>query len=208
MEYFVTLAGDTPKNLLLDGVDASWNRIPGGEGIAQQIDQLIAKAKVDEIHSLIPDMIVLKKRIEALPASTLRNRKVKQINDWVIKAAGIHLNATTNTGIIAQGDSVKIKTEFIARAPIQIKNLHISLAEKDSLLAASIQSYKKYGFTRSIVANQAISQPYWFKKTKAIGHFEVDDQQKIGQSFVDPAILVKAEFSIDGSLFSMEKSVE
>ncbi len=208
MEYFVTLAGDTPKNLLWDGVDVSWNRISGGEGIAQQIDQLIAKAKVDEIHSLIPDMIVLKKRIEALPASTLRNRKVKQINDWVIKAAGIHLNATTNTGIIAQGDSVKIKTEFIARAPIQIKNLHISLAEKDSLLAASIQSYKKYGFTRSIVANQAISQPYWFKKTKAIGHFEVDDQQKIGQSFVDPAILVKAEFSIDGSLFSMEKSVE
>lgn len=208
MEYFVTLGGDTPKNQLWDGVDVSWNRIPGGEGIGEQIDLLIAQAKVDEIHRLIPDMIGLKNRIEALPASNLRNRKVKQINDWVIKAAGIHLNATTNTGVIAQGDSIKIKTEFIARAPIQIKNLKISLPEKDSLLASTVQAYKKYGFTRSILANQEISQPYWFKKTKAVGHFEVEDQQKIGQSFVDPAMIVKAEFNILGSTFTIEKSVE
>ena len=40
IEPFVLLDGDTANNDLLDGVDTTWNRVPGGAGIARSIDEI------------------------------------------------------------------------------------------------------------------------------------------------------------------------
>jgi hypothetical protein len=131
-----------------------------------------------------------------------------KIDAWVVQAAGIYLSATTTQGIIATGERLNIKTEFIVRAPISVENVAVSFAGQDTTFAGKIQPYKKYPLQRNISASTSITQPYWIQETKATGHFNVSDQQKIGQAKVDPAYTAKATFSIQGEEFSVERPVQ
>jgi hypothetical protein len=120
----------------------------------------------------------------------------------------MYVGATTTQGIVALGEKLPIKTEFIVRAPISVDNVTISFAGVDSTFGGKIEPYKKYPFNRSITASAPITQPYWIQEAKATGHFNVSNQQKIGQAKVDQAFTVKAVFHIQGEEFSVEKPVQ
>ena len=205
-EYFATLGGDAPKEYLWDGVDTSWNRV--NPTIDALILHIIKAYNPENPYESIPGLISLRKSIQALPSSPWTQKKLAEINAWIVNAAGIYLGATTSQGIVAVGEKLPIKTEFIVRAPIQVENVKISFAGMDSTIKGTLEPYKKYPFNRSITASAPITQPYWIQETKATGHFNVSDQQKIGQAKVDPAYTAKATFMIQGEEFSLEKPVQ
>jgi LmbE family N-acetylglucosaminyl deacetylase len=205
-EYFATLDGDAPKEYLWDGVDATWNRV--NPSIDALIVPIIKAYNPEKPYESISDLLGLKKAIKALPSSPWTLKKIAEIDTWVVQAAGIYLSATTTQGIIASGERLNIKTEFIVRAPISVENVAVSFAEQDTTFAGKIQPYKKYPLQRSILASTSITQPYWIQETKSTGHFNVSDQQKIGQAKVDPAYTAKATFSIQGEEFSVERPVQ
>lgn len=205
-EYFATLDGDAPKEYLWDGVDATWNRV--NPSIDALIVPIIKTYNPEKPYESISALIGLKKAIKALPASPWTQKKINEIDAWVVQAAGIYLSATTTQGIIATGERLNIKTEFIVRAPISVENVAVSFAGQDTTFAGKIQPYKKYPLQRSIKASAAISQPYWIQQTKSTGHFNVADQQKIGQAKVDPAYTATAKFHIQGEEFSLERPVQ
>ena len=205
-EYFATLAGDAPKDNLWDGVDATWNRV--NSNIDALITPIIQAYNPAKPYESISALIGLKKAIKALPASSWTQKKIVEIDAWVVQAAGIYLGATTTQGIIATGEKLNIKTEFIVRAPISVENVAVSFAGQDTTFTGKIQPYRKYPLQRSILASASITQPYWIQETKSTGHFNVADQQKIGQAKVDAAYTAKATFSIQGEEFSIERPVQ
>lgn len=205
-EYFATLGGEAPKEFLWDGVDASWNRV--NSNIDALITPIIKAYNPAKPYESISALINLKKSIQALPKSPWTEKKLNEINTWVVNAAGIYLGATTSQGIVAVGEKLPIKTEFIVRAPIQVEKVQISFAGMDSTIHGTLEPYKKYPFHRVITASAPITQPYWIQETKTTGHFNVSDQQKIGQAKVDPAYTAKATFLIQGEVFSLEKPVQ
>ncbi|UAJ14839.1 PIG-L family deacetylase [Aquirufa lenticrescens] len=205
-EYFATLGGDAPKEYLWDGIDASWNRV--NPTIDALIEPIIKAYNPAKPYESISALISLKKSIQALPSSPWTQKKINEINAWIVNAAGIYLGATTSQGIVAVGEKLPIKTEFIVRAPIRVENVKISFAGIDSTIKGTLEPYKKYPFNRSITASAPITQPYWIQEAKATGHFNVSDQQKIGQAKVDPAYTAKATFMIGGEEFSLEKPVQ
>ncbi|MHA8089239.1 PIG-L family deacetylase [Aquirufa antheringensis] len=205
-EYFATLGGEAPKEFLWDGVDVSWNRV--NPNIDALITPIINAYNPAKPYESISALINLKKSIQALPKSPWTEKKLNEINTWVVNAAGIYLGATTSQGIVAVGEKLPIKTEFIVRAPIQVEKVQISFAGMDSTIHGTLEPYKKYPFHRVITASAPITQPYWIQEAKATGHFNVSDQQKIGQAKVDPAYTAKATFLIQGEVFSLEKPVQ
>ena len=205
-EYFATLAGDAPKENLWDGVDATWNRV--NSNIDALIIPIIQAYNPAKPYESISALVGLKKAIKALPSSSWTQKKIAEIDAWVVQAAGIYLGATTTQGIIATGEKLNIKTEFILRSPISVENVAVSFAGQDTTFGGKIQPYKKYPLQRSILASASITQPYWIQETKSTGHFNVSDQQKIGQAKVDPAYTAKANFSIQGEEFSVERPVQ
>lgn len=205
-EYFATLEGEAPKEFLWDGVDATWNRV--NPSIDALITPIIKAYDPTKPYESISALINLKKSIKSLPASAWTQKKIAEIDAWIVNAAGIYLGATTTQGITAYSEKLPIKTEFIVRSPVNVENVTISFAGIDSTIAGKIQPYKKYPFIRSITASAAITQPYWIQQTKSTGHFNVKDQQKIGQAKVDPAYIASAKFSIQGEEFSVEKPVQ
>ena len=205
-EYFATLVGDAPKEFLWDGIDATWNRVNGS--IDALILPIIQAYQPEKPYESIPALISLKKSLKSLPSSPWTQKKIAEIDAWVINAAGIYLGATSTQGIVAIGEKIALKSEFIVRSPISVEKLTISMAGIDSTFSGKMQAYQKYTFNRILTASAPITQPYWIKEAKATGHFNVSDQQKIGQANVDPAYTAKASFFIQGEEFSVEKTVQ
>jgi LmbE family N-acetylglucosaminyl deacetylase len=207
-EYFQTLAGIAPKKSIDEGVANHWQSSAAGAEIERMISLVIRNFDVQKPYLSIPDMIQVRRAINKLGDSYLQSKKIKQIDEWIVQAAGIHFAGNTNRGTVAQGDPLGIKMEFIVRSPIHVGNLRVSVGEKDTLFKANIIPYTRMNWSSNQIVRQSITQPYWLVHTKETGHFVVKDQSKIGQAAPDPAIYVQAQFTIEGEQIQVNRSVQ
>src|SRR5207237_10146129 len=80
IEPFVLLAGDAATNDLLDGVDTTWNRVPGGAEIARSIDAAIARLNGHEAGTNVSALLAITRRLCALPADPVVSDKREQLD--------------------------------------------------------------------------------------------------------------------------------
>ncbi len=77
IEPFVLLAGEPATRDLLDGVDTTWNRVPGGAEIARLIDEAIASFNAQDAAASVPALLAIRRRLAALPADPRRERQAR-----------------------------------------------------------------------------------------------------------------------------------
>lgn len=207
-EYFVTLAGDSPKSTIHDGVNTSWARIKNGQSIQEDLDQIIQRYKMDQPYLSVEAMIQLKKKIDQISDTFWKKKKLEEINQWIVQASAIYFSSTTDKGMIAKSDTLKVKHEFIVRTPIKIEKLTIKTLNSDTTFSAKIESSKKINWYKNIVVGNKISQAYWLEKNRQKGYFGNENPEKIGQPDVDPALISRATFRILGEEFYIEKAVQ
>src|SRR5437870_3663368 len=63
IEPFVLLAGDAATNDLLEGVDTTWNRVPGGAEIARSTDEAIATFNAQDAAAGVPALLAIRRRL-------------------------------------------------------------------------------------------------------------------------------------------------
>jgi len=76
----VLLAGDAATNDLFDGVDTTWNRVPGGAKIARSIDEAIAKFIAQDAAARVRALLVVRHRLAALPVDPMVSDKREQLD--------------------------------------------------------------------------------------------------------------------------------
>ncbi len=52
----------------MDGIDTTWNRVPGGAEIGQQADEIIARFNPQDPAASVPALLKLRSTLAALPA--------------------------------------------------------------------------------------------------------------------------------------------
>ncbi|MHA8049746.1 PIG-L family deacetylase [Aquirufa sp. ROCK-SH2] len=207
-EYFVTLAGDSPKRSIDDGINTSWARIENGQSIQEDLDNVIQRFNMDQPYLSIEAMVNLKKKIQGISDTFWKKKKLEEINQWIVQASGISFSSTTDKGMIAKSDTFKVKHEFIVRTPVKIENLTIKTGGIDTTIRTKIEPYKKINWIKNIQVGNKISQAYWLEKSREKGHFGNENPEKIGQADVDPALMSRATFRILGEEFHLEKAVQ
>jgi LmbE family N-acetylglucosaminyl deacetylase len=205
-EYFTTLGGETPQIHLWDGVENHWQEI--GESLEKQIDQIISEFNAENPSASIPALVNFRKSLSKSSNTFWQTKKIKQIDAWIVQAAGIHFASTTNQGTIARGDTLQIKSEFILRSKLPIFDVKLSLAGKDTTFSGAVNAYQKLQWLRKIPVNQSITQPYWLADAKSVGHYQVKDTQKIGQADADPALSIQASFLVGDQRITVSRPVQ
>jgi len=207
IEYFQTLKGDTPKNKIYDGIDVTWNRVEGGKAIDDQINEIISSYQFAKPEASIEKMVELRKMVNKLNDSFWKAKKVKQIDDWILKAGVIYFAGTSTSGDIAIGDRFKVKTELILRSETPIQQIQLKVANKDTLLT-QIKPYQKLIWNQNVQAPNTITQAYWLEKPRSVGYFANENPAKIGQADVDPAMEVHLSFTLFGEQFHYAKGIK
>ncbi|MBU3743562.1 MAG: PIG-L family deacetylase, partial [Sediminibacterium sp.] len=132
LEYFSHVAGDPIKNDLMDGVDITWSRIPGGTVIQEQVNQLIRQFNFEQPEASVPALVKLYTSIQGLPESNWRTKKMQEVQQLVEACSAIFAEVTTQQEYAVQGESVTASFFFNKRKPVQATLKYIQLPSLDS----------------------------------------------------------------------------
>ena len=213
-EYFATVAGDTPKSDLMDGVETGWNRTAGFGvldrlQLAERINRLINGFSYEHPEKSVPDLASLYKNLAATNGLSpyWQTQKLKELSELIRACSGLYFEATAGVPYVAAGDSLRININVINRG-----GLHISgtvVRPFDYQLPAPLPANQLVSYTQTIFVpvNMPVSQPYWLEKGLNEGHFIVDDQSLIGLPESPSAYEMTVSVDIDNQVFHFSTPV-
>ncbi len=200
--------GEIPKSIF-DGIDVSWNRIPGGSAIGIKVDALERSFDFKDPSKSIPQLMALYKSIQALPDSYWKRIKVEECEALIKNCLGLFLEARTNKFIVSPGQELLINLEVINRSKINVVMSDVYVTGIDSIL--SFNELLKYNQVLlkefPITIPEKLSIPYWLSDTPTEGLYNVSNQQKRGLPADPPPIVANAKFLIEGEPFTFEVPV-
>ncbi len=201
LEYFEHLEGKEAENSLFDDVDFTWKRIEGGEKIEALIQTIIQSYEVAHPEKSIVKLVELKKAVLNLKDEFWRIKKKNEIDALIKDCAGLYLEAKTNDYWAANGDSVKVNFELIARNFEGLKLKRIVLHQNNQVeeLDLLLKLNQENELNRTyFIDDFEESQPYWLKEQGTLGTYKVDEQLLIGTPENFPALSFSVDVEIDG----------
>lgn len=204
-ENFKTTGGTAPAASLLDHVNTSWARLPGGEAISKQVSQLIQQYDLLHPERSVPALVSLYKQINALPDQPWKTQKLREVQELLIQCSGLYLEAFTRVPTAVQGDELKVQVAAINRlgAEVVLDKVVIGAASIDLNTPLRTNVNLDQTATIRIPKTYPLTQPYWLREKMAEGYFQVSDMQKIGQPDVDPAYTAGFSVTINGLALSI-----
>ncbi len=217
-EYFVTIAGDTAKTDLMDGIVTDWTRVNAeGASVKEAINKIIQQYDFEHPEKSVSSLVELYKKVQGLSFPNIWwYQKKKEIEDLIIECSGVFVEATTEVEYAVPGEKLTINLFLNKRnnVDLQLGKVLLNTADEksyDTTINLKTVANNNFSFTKTFIVPESkpVSQPYWLIKPLAdIGNFVVDDQNMVGKSNSDPAFTAKFDFNIGGISFLVERPVQ
>ena len=201
-ESFQLLAGEPAKSDIFDGVDTTWNRIPGGAAIGPAIEKIIAKFNPQDPAASVPDLLALRSQLAALPASRLVDIKRRELDQVLQNCVGLSFETTVANAEVVPGETVALHHAATVRSGVPVKWLGVRYPSISKDASDPIELHANQAAVReskqTIPADTPLSQPYWLREPSAIGTYHVADPTLIGRPENPPAFPIEQVFEIGG----------
>jgi LmbE family N-acetylglucosaminyl deacetylase len=206
-ESFQLLAGEPAKSDIFEGVDTTWNRVPGGAAVGPAIEKIIAKFNPQDPAASIPDLLALRSQLASLPSSKLVDIKRRELDQVLQNCVGLSFESTVSNAEVVPGETVALHHAATVRSDVPVKWLgvhypSISKDTSDQIELHANQAVVREG-KQTIPADTPLSQPYWLREPSAIGTYHVADPTLIGRPENPPAFPIEQVFEIGGQKLTL-----
>lgn len=202
MESFSLLGGEPATKDILDGVDATWNRVPGGGEIGTQADALIAAYKPANPSASVPAILKLRARLATLPDDPLVLEKRGDLDRILQSCLGLTVQTTVSQAEVVPGESFTVHHTVSVRSAIPVKWVSVQYPISRTNQIPNIDLKQGETVTRESIQNvpdkTPSSQPYWLKEEPTAGMFQVGNPLLIGRPENPPAFPIALAFSVGG----------
>ncbi len=198
-EYFLPIDGTPAEHSLFDGIDLTWNRIPGGIKVGETVQRAEKEFDPEHPEKIVPVLLKAYSELNLLKNNYWVPVKKKELADLIKDCAGISLEAEAPDYSAVPGQSIKINSSIIDRTgyPFTLKRIKIDYCPDNNELNYKLEDNKLFSSSSEIEipSDMPYSQPYWLKEKQSEGDYKVSSQLLIGQPENKPA--VSAEFSLE-----------
>jgi LmbE family N-acetylglucosaminyl deacetylase len=217
-EYFTTIAGDTARTSLMEGITTDWSRISvAGKSIEQLIQQIIHQFNFIQPSASISELVKLYQQIKSHSYDGIwKEQKLKEVESLIVACAGLVVEATTEAEYGVPGE--KLGMQFLvnkrSEAAIQLNKVQLSTfssVEYDTSINKPLQNNTNFtiNYSHLVSIDQPISQPYWLAAPmKDMGTFDVSNYQLIGRANSYAPLTAQFDFTINGVDFTVTKPVQ
>ena len=204
IDYLQHVEGDPAKSGLFDGIDTSWNRVPGGQKVGQMLTEILKSYDPQHSSKSISKLIAVYAELLTLDESYWRNLKKEELGRIIQSCAGLWIEAIADDFSASPGDNIQIKTTIVNRSNFPFKLQEISFPGVSSGSAIDLLLKNNDPVvvekTVSLPKDFPISQPYWLKATPQKGIFSIQDQKIIGLAENPPSLYAKMIIAANGTL--------
>lgn len=209
-ESFRTTSGTAPTADIMDEVDLTWKRVPGGELIAQKIDQLIASFDLLRPERSVEGLVALYNALKNLPDHYWKEQKLKEVQRLIEQCSGLFIDVTSPAQYAVKTDSIRMNFSLNNRLGTSAELKKIQVDQFDTSFSKVLEKNKNFNFPKTVYVPETkrITQPYWLENKMEEGYFNVTDQLLIGQPDVTPAYEAKIQLSIFNEPFTFTVPVK
>ncbi|AWG22228.1 LmbE family protein [Flavobacterium faecale] len=186
LEYLEPINGlkSNSKNDIFDGIDTSWNRVPGGKPVGVLISKIIKNYNYNRPDLSIPNLVKAYEMIQLLDETHWKTIKSEEIKNCIINCAGLYLEAVSNQPTATAGETLQLTLEAINRseAKVELESVTTYPDQKSTTqnIALTNNLDRKFKVAMTIPANTEATQPYWLKEPGTLGMYAVKNQENIG----------------------------
>ena len=182
----VVAAGEPATRDIFDGIDITWNRLPGGAAVAGILKEAVASFVPEQPEKTIPLLVKARPLVAAIkdPWAEL---KLKELDEAIALCAGLWLDASADRSTVVPGAELQVSVEAINRSrfPLvltgeKLEGMAGAPAEEFAPVALAYNQPDRRSLKITIPQDQPYSQPYWLEKPNDGFTFTVDDQRMIG----------------------------
>ena len=210
---FVVQDGAPASRDLFDGVDLTWNRVPGGERVAPLLDQALREYDPEHPEASLPMLLRVHGVLATMGTDPLVLQKRAELVDLLRSCAGIWLEATATGPSVTPGGTLRLQSTILGRVPTPLE------VERVELLRGGVEPEVLSQKNRSsfLMVNRAItdtfnlpvpldlepSQPYWLRRATGGDWTDAPDPLLIGTPENLPRLAVKFWLRANGEHFQL-----
>jgi LmbE family N-acetylglucosaminyl deacetylase len=210
---FGLVAGEPSSKDLFDGIDTTWNRLPGGAAVGPILEAAIRNFEPAHPEKAIPALALARPLIAAI-ADPLAKIKLAELDETIALCAGLFVEAQAQQAQVSPGGQLSITTTVLNRSTAEVsldggrvegiwnEPLEIKPAKLGHNQSARVQ------FDHTVPPGQAYSQPYWLVKPPAGDVYQVDDQRLVGLADTPPVLQMRLRLTVDGAPIEVVRAVQ
>lgn len=175
---------------IMDGIDTTWSRVPGGAEIGKQADEIIAQFDTNNPSASVEALLKLRGNLAALAASPLVDLKRKLLDKILQECLGLTVATTVPQAEVVAGEPLKLNftVNLASNQPVHWTGIRFPVTGREISLPdnAPMGNETNHGrltseATETLPATLPLSEPYWLREEPATGMFRVDDPKLIGR---------------------------
>jgi LmbE family N-acetylglucosaminyl deacetylase len=201
-ESFRLLDGEPATNDILDGVDTTWNRLPGGKEIDRSTGAIIAAFNPRDPSASVPALLKVRGLLAAFPADQVVDEKRGQLDRILQACLGLSVETTVPQAEIVPGETLKLRHTAIVRSKVPVRWVAVRYPgigrEVRDVITLQANQVAARESTQTLPAKTPLTQPYWLRQEHPPGMYRVDDAALIGRPEDPPVLPIEQVFEVDG----------
>ena len=211
-EYFTGVAGETWTSDIMEGINTTWNRVPGGNIIEGLMKKIEKEYRFDNPSASMPSLVELYNLLDGMPLGYWRDQKLKETGLLIEMAGGLYFECSSSEPFAVRADSLHLQASVINRSGYPVQFKEVSLIQQPSFIIRKEQSLNKdlplkEKFDLILPDDFPLTQPYWLGK-EPNGSFHVSDQLLIGKAESNPSMEALFKVVINNREIHFRKPVQ
>jgi hypothetical protein len=199
-ESFLPLGGEPATHDILDGVDTTWARVPGGAEIGRLAADAIARFNPDDPAASVPALLTIRRRVSLVPVDPVVRDKRQQLDRIIQACIGLEVETTVDRAEAVPGETVMLRHTALVRSRIPVRWTMVRYPSIPRTTTEALELRADQPVVRDetqiLPATTPPSQPYWLRTEGTPGLFHVDDPSLIGRPENPPAFPIEYVFEI------------
>jgi hypothetical protein len=183
INYFQNIAGDPAKEDVLEGVDLSWKRVPGGERVGMVLEKAYRSFRSENPSETVPALLEAYKLMDTLARDPQVLQQKKALLQVLMACSGMWLEAIAAEPFVIPGTDVKVNISALNRSDLMWQLQSVQIGSSNAI-ESPVSLKNNLSFSKEIILKvpptMPYTQPYWLERQKQASLFQVSDQRMIG----------------------------
>jgi LmbE family N-acetylglucosaminyl deacetylase len=209
-QTFLLLDGEPAAKDIMDGIDTTWNRIPGGTAIGTVAGDIITNFNLQSPADSVPALLKLHNQLAALPSTDpLVVEKRTQLDRILQSCLGLSVSTVLPQAEVVPGETMHLHHAVSVKSAIPVRwlNVQYPTLTEDSRIFATVNLTPNEAASRdetvTLPVGTPLSQPYWLRSEGTPGMFRVEDPALIGRPENPPVLPLKQVFEVGGETLTI-----
>ena len=212
VNFFSFIKGQPMKKDLWEGIDTTWNRVPG----AGKIGELLAKAAKEfdgaKPTAVLPHLLDARKLL-AGRTDHYSVLKLKDLDEAIALLAGLWTELQADKYLAVQGTTAKIKIAAIQRNGEEVSLQSVAFSGVPGVAnvvkATKLERNKTLTVPLdwAVAADAPLTQPYFLVEQRSDAMFKVSDMSLLGRPQSPAPVIATMKFLVAGSEITLTREI-